>query len=86
MKHICVHMNTSLHIVWNVHTHLGHELESNRRQKRQISLQRQNQTSLIISQHQSTKNIIAPVKSTQGETHTPVLVIYRKTQICCLHR
>lgn len=46
MVHICVHLNPSHHVVWNMHTHLGDELESNRRQKRQASLQGQYKTSL----------------------------------------
>lgn len=41
MVHLSVPLKPSLHIVWNVHTHLGDEFQSSREQEGQVSLQGQ---------------------------------------------
>lgn len=41
MEHLSVPLKPSLHIVWNVHTHLADEFQSSREQKGQVSLQGQ---------------------------------------------
>lgn len=38
MVHLSVPLKPSLHIVWNVHTHLADEFQSSREQKGQVSL------------------------------------------------
>lgn len=41
MVHGGVPLKPSLHIAWNVHTHLADEFQSSREQKGQVSLQAQ---------------------------------------------
>lgn len=41
MVHLSVPLKPSLHIIWNVHTHLADEFQSSREQKGQVSLQQQ---------------------------------------------